>query len=277
MGGILHIVCGASAAGTSREALRRIGCEAEVAAFPCSLRYGALFRDFSDGSLRRYADEIGRLTGCAGTFEPLRDFVGVDFAAYDRVVVWHGDDVDERLMYYLVCALAPAAPLYEVDVTAVRPLLKHSVRGVSLSICSVDNVVWLYERIAIVGVEERKEAVSAWNGWRCSDAALRILSENGIAEVTEDFFDDIIVATCGTEYRKTARVIGEVLCATDFAVGDSFLLRRIVTLLREGRLSARAEEVPEKVRRAIAASGIEPLIVGGVDVSAMSLFSVKAV
>ena len=73
------------------------------------------------------------------------------------------------------------------------------------------------------------------------------------------------------------RVVGEILCATDFAVGDSFLHRRIVALLRENRLSARANAVPQRMRRAIEESGIAPIVVGGVDVSAMPLFSVAAV
>lgn len=277
MGRIVHVVCGASAAGTLREVLHHMGSTADVAVFPCALRYGALFRDFGDESLRRYAGEVERLTGGCGLFGPLRAFVGMDFVASDRVVVWHGDDVDERLMYYMVCALAPAAPLFEVDVAAVRPMLKHCGRGVSLSICSVENVEWLYGRIVPVDGLRMEAAAAAWNRWRCSDAALRIVSDDGIAEVAEDFFDGTVVAACGAEYRKAARVVGEALCATDFAVGDGFLQRRIVALLRAGRLSARAEDVSERMRRAIAAAGIVPVTVGGVDVSALPLFSIAAV
>ena len=110
MGGVLHIVCGAFAAGTLRAGLQGRRGET-VAAFQCGLRYGALFRDFGDAELYRYAAEVERLTGCVEAFEQLRAFVGTDFGRYDKVAVWHGGNVDETLMYYMVCALAAAAPL----------------------------------------------------------------------------------------------------------------------------------------------------------------------
>lgn len=276
MGGILHIVGGASAAGTLKAGLQG-RCGESVAAFPCGLRYGSLFRDFGEAELRRYAAEVGRLTGCVGAFDPLHAFVGIDFGGYDKVAVWHGGDVDETIMYYMVCALAADVALYEVRVGDVLPRLKYPVRYPSLAVCSADDAAWLCGRMTAVSTERRASAAGQWNIWRHSDAALRIPSEDGIAEVAEDYFDGEIVAACGTEYRKAARVAGEVLCATDFAVGDGFLHRRIVALLREGRLSARAEEVPERLRRAIMKAGIAPLAVGGVDVSAMPLFSVAAV
>lgn len=276
MGGILHIVSGASAAGTLKAGLQG-RCGESVAAFPCGLRYGSLFRDFGDAELRRYAAEVGRLTGCVGAFDPLRAFVGIDFGGYDKVVVWHGGDVDETLMYYMVCALAADVALYEVRVGDVLPRLKYPVRYPSLAVCSAEDAGWLRGRMTAVSAERRASAAGQWDIWRHSDAALRIPSEVGIAEVPEDYFDGNIVAACGAEYRKAARVVGEVLCAADFAVGDGFLHRRIVALLREGRLSARAEEVPERLRCAIMEAGIAPLAVGGVDVSAMPLFSVAAV
>lgn len=276
MGGVLHIVCGAFAAGTLRAGLQGRRGET-VAAFQCGLRYGALFRDFGDAELRRYAAEVERLTGCVGAFDPLHAFVGIDFGGYDKVVVWHGGDVDETLMYYMVCALAAAAPLYEVRVEDVLLRFKRRVRYPSLALCSVDDAMWLRGRMRVVSAERREAAVEQWRAWRQSDAALRIPSENGIAEVAEDYFDGEIIAACGTEYRKAVRVVGEVLCTTDFAVGDSFLHRRIVALLRENRLSARANAVPQRMRRAIEESGIAPIVVGGVDVSAMPLFSVAAV
>ncbi len=273
MGGILHIVSGASAAGTLKAGLQGT-CGGSVAAFPCGLRYGALFRDFGDAELRRYAVEVERLTGYVGAFDPLRAFVGIDFGGYDKVVVWHGGNVDETLMYYMVCALAADVPLYEVCVGEVLPRLKYPVRHPSLAVCSADDAAWLHGRMRAVSAERRASAAGQWNIWRHSDAALRIPSEDGIAEVPEDYFDGNIVAACSAEYRKAARVVGGVLCTADFAVGDGFLHRRIVALLREGRLSARAEEVPERLRCAIREAGIAPLVAGGVDVSAMPLFRV---
>ena len=233
-----------------------MGITADVAVFPCALRYGALFRDFGDESLRRYAGEVERLTGGCGLFGPLRAFVVMDFGACDkggRVV--RDDDVDERLMYYMVCALAPAAPFFEVDVAAVRPMLNiageayrcRSARWRMWSGCMGVSCPWrsahgggsrCVEQVAVFGCRAADSVgMTALQRWR------RISSTGAI------------VAACGAEYRKAVRVVGEVLCATDFAVGDGFLQRRIVALLRAGRLSARGPRMSERMRRAIAAAG----------------------
>ncbi len=224
MGRIVHVVCGASAAGTLREVLHRMGITADVAVFPCALRYGALFRDFGDESLRRYAGEVERLTGGCGV---VRAVEGVRRNGLRRLRQrWSCGTgmMDERLMYYMVCALAPAAPFFEVDVAAVRPMLKHCGRGVyrcrsarwrMWSGCMGVSCPWT--------VRAWKAAAAAWKRWRCSDAALRIVSDDdGIAEVAEDFFDRGYCAACGAGTAKAVQVVGEVLLLRILLSGTAF-------------------------------------------------------
>ena len=86
----------------------------------------------------------------------------------------------------------------------------------------------------------------------------------------------MILDSCRGEWQMAARVVGRLLCGVDFAVGDSFLHRRMVELARCGRLEVRTSERFLDKAGSAQESVETPTIVSGVDMSEIRLFDVKS-
>lgn len=276
---ILHIVQGYSARGTFRRFLKETNKAEEVLAFPTDFKHGAIFKDFSDDELQKRFLYLKTLyKDCDElTYETIHNFVNHDFNQYEKIVVWHGNNVDEWLLLYMMCALIKK-DIYEVDVEELKShfsRLRHSP-FLSLSCCSEENIIYLYDRIKPISNCQKQEYASQWERWSQSDAPIRIMdNQNNIVEVGEDYFDESLLSDCTTEYKMVARVIGETLYDTLFLVGDFFLHKRIIHLISINKLSAIQNEEFAKEIEVLSHSDEEQIIINGVNVTEMRFYSVR--
>ena len=278
----IHIVYGESGAAMLRLTLSDLGQEQEqVAAFPEILQYAPLFSDFSEKALCDYAKLCCQMFVSSDDGKQMHgsimQFIRTDFSVYDDIVVWSGDSVGDRLFYAMCCELV-ARPMLWVNVGEVRELLPNrNLRSISLAVCSVENINSLIKEPKPLLSKDIQSGREQWQRWSHSQAALRLLGATGeIVEADEDIFDEMILDSCRGEWQIAARVVGRLLCGVDFAVGDSFLHRRMVELARCGRLEVRTSERFLDKAGSAQESVETTTIVSGVDMSEIRLFDVKS-
>ena len=274
----MHIVYGESGAATLRLALSDLGLQDIVVSFPEVLQYAPLFTDFTDSSIRDYAlrcccMQVAKESVAERVAKVISTFVNADFGGYDKVVLWCGETAGDRLFGYMTCALV-GKDLSVVDLTPLRGVLPNPhVAALSMGHCSVENLKLLLGGVKPLAEGEKTANAELWHKWSKSVADLRLLSNKGeIVEADRQIFDDVILSASSGEWQPAARVVGRVLCQTDFAVGDSFLHRRIVELASEGKILVRQRDGVLYLEEGSADS----LYVGDVNLSELRLFEVKA-
>jgi hypothetical protein len=246
------------------------------------LNYAPLFPSFDDAEIEEYVARCGEILHISDEYvEKLNgdmlSFVKHDFSAYDEVVVWHGTSAGDRVFYDMVCSLV-SAPLSEVDLSPLRDMLPNpNVGALSMSLCSVDNLIALQERVQPIDAEQKLLAAKRWAGLSKSESALRVLNESEeIVEAEEEVYDESLLALCRGEWMKAPIVVGRLLCEVDFGVGDSFLHHRLISLARCGRLQVRPNAKCFNGSECIVERYAMPHIVNEVDLGELRLFEVKS-
>lgn len=277
----LHIVSGCAAGGTLKYYFKEVGIDEDVLAFKDTLRHAPIFRDFSDKELQNRSQNIELLFGkwdYLDYYTELYDFIHYDFDRYEKIVIWHGNSVDDRLLLYMACSLING-DLYYVDISEIKDLFPHLCKSpflLSLGACSIADTGILYGKIKPISSELKQQYIAEWNRWSASDASLRIVdSDNNIVEVGEDYFDELILSNCTSEYNVSARVIGKTLCDSNFLVGDSFLLKRIISLITQNKLSACNNDKFSTEIEESNSSDKNEIVINGVNVTQMRFFSIK--
>ena len=280
----LHIASEPSGIGTIKLFFKRSGINDKVLVFENTLKHASLssIKDLSNEGLKRRSQSLEKLIGKHhfpdSHLITLQDFIKYDFDKYDNIVVWHGNDVNGRLFFYMACSLIKGQ-LYEADTTEIKVLFPHLEQNpfiLPLACCSIDNIAVLYDKIKHISDDQKKEYALLWEKWSQSDAPIRIINkENAIQEVEEDYFDESILSNCTNEFRNVARVIGETLYGSNFLIGDSFLHIRVIDLITRKKLSAQENE---KFTQEIAASNLSDknkIVINGVNVTELRFFSIK--
>ena len=249
-----------------------------VAAFPDILQYAPLFSDFNHREVGEYATRCAKMgvvrsEDSSQLTNAILKFLQIDFSAYDEVVLWRGEGAGDRLFGYMVCALV-GRDLSVVDLALLRDVLPNpDIAALSMGHCSVKNLKLLLGGVKPLAESEKTANAELWHKWSKSVADLRLLANDGeIVEADRQIFDDVILSASSGEWQPAARVVGRVLCQIDFAVGDSFLHRRIVELASESRILVRQREGVILASNTLSQS----LFVGDVDFSELRLFEVKA-
>lgn len=274
---ILHITSGHSAAGVLRQCLRERALYDKVERSAGLLTYGPMPKDFSEKELMKRAQYLDAQFRCGATilYAEIGCLIKHDFDKYDKTVLWHGDNVEEQLLLYMLCSFIKKE-LYQADITALYELFPHfknTGRPLSLGSCSSENARIMYDKIEPISPGLKQKYSQRWNYWSKSESPLRIMCDNTILEADEDYFDDFILSKCSCEYQSAARVIGEVLGYTDQLIGDQFLHMRIVELIRKGKITAfNHVDIADDI-----ALCRNRVVVNGVDVTSIRLFSIKIV
>lgn len=276
----LHIVSGLAAAGTMKLYLKGIDSNDKIALWEAPFTYGPLFRDFSDKELKRRTSFFYNFFGHYeyDLYPAMHNIINRDFGKYQKVVVWHGDGVDECLLLYMICSLTEGQ-VYEADITELYELFPHfksTPFPLALAHCSVDNIRIMYDKIKPVPEEAKARYISEWHKWSKSDAPLRLIdNDNTIFEAGEDYFDNLILSVCSTDYTKAARIIGEVLFKSNQLIGDGFLHKRVIWLIRQNKLQAcNNKEATTEIEESNCTDA-NKIVVNGVNVTCMRFISVR--
>jgi hypothetical protein len=235
---ILHIAPGHSAGGSLRQAIRAAGRQDEVLFFRDDLSCGPIDSD----------DLAPRLEWSARFHNdweteaaPLRAFWERVTTSDDRLIVWFGRHSALELAFFLVWADRLGERPY--DIVDVPP---GPSRPAVVSILPELALVRLLGTERQVTAHETAEARRQWRKLRAENAPFRVVAPQGLVSAPADHFDHLLIEQVTPEWKKIARVIGDVYGIgwpdSYLHVGDLMLLGRVMALIDEGKLAA--EVVP---------------------------------
>ncbi|MFG0211942.1 DUF1835 domain-containing protein [Brevibacillus porteri] len=174
-----------------------------------------------------------------------------------NVILWHGQNASDSIgISYAIYMLRDKNISFQaIDVTAfsidcdykVRDLDGNEVSYVwkSAGALPPDWVMDTYQVKKNMPVPLIQSLILEWEKWSHSDKSmLRVYKQGEVLEVSEDYYDALILEHASKEFQKAARVIGTVMGESDQCIGDTYLIYRVHELIKQGLLQYQGELMP---------------------------------
>ncbi|WP_320054328.1 DUF3658 domain-containing protein [uncultured Acetobacteroides sp.] len=162
-----------------------------------------------------------------------------NFGSYDRVVIWHGNNIQEKMLLYLACTLLPEENLYEAAIT--NTVNQHGYTPIKLAECSSNTISMLLESIAPIDSKKKAEYKQEWIKSSQSDKLVRILSQGKIVEVDESYYDSYILSDCTEDFTPASQIVWNVMGSCGQSIADTFLKYRVKGLVKKNELCYNGE------------------------------------
>ena len=244
----IHIVNGNSAAGSLKFILKKENIDSvnEVFCFNDFLSTGPLFQIESDNGLQKRRSYISKLINKVNSNYPLNEIIDniselkeINFSDCDRIIVWHGNNAPERLMKLLCCKFINNEKLFEVDISSFQ-IDKKTPRAVGE--CTPQTLLTLLNNgLKKISQEEYSENIKTWDKLTLTDSDLRILNQGNLENVSESFFDQLILEQCTNEFTPALKIVGKVLGKSKQLIGDTFIVYRLFHLIETKRMKHQGE------------------------------------
>lgn len=162
-----------------------------------------------------------------------------NFGKYDRIIIWHGNNIQEKLLLYLTCALLPNENLYEAAITDA--IKQHGYTPTKLAECSSSSIAELLDSITPIDTNKKELYKQEWTKSAQSDKLVRILSQGNIVEVDESYYDSYILSGCTEDFTPATQIVWDVMGRCGQSIADAFLKYRVKGLVKKNELSYNEE------------------------------------
>ena len=240
----LHVVIGDSVGGSLRQAFKQVGHKAGVVAIRDDLSFGPI--NPPDPELRAAWARRELHLGAQETRWPADASWGTALSASGRRVVWvtrraaHEYAGFLELLWRLGDEACEVVDLTDVEVERRDGTLAFLRSTGELSPDRIrEGASW--DRAAPLAPAARERYREMWRRLRAENAPFRVVAGQDLVSAPISFFDELLLSCAGTEWQKTARVIGAALLKSEASVGDVVLLGRLRTLAAAGSLEARGD------------------------------------
>jgi Protein of unknown function/Domain of unknown function (DUF1835) len=248
-----HVAPGDSAGGSLRQAIREAGLDDEVLSFRDDLSCGPIDSDEPAARLAWWAQFVEGFE----EDNDLQTFWDRAEGCNDRIVVWFARHSARELAFFLAWADRFRDRSYDIlDVTGQRwPIVRPGGSTTQSEPARLVSYLPPYALKLLLGRErtitphEREESSRHWQRLKRENAPLRIVTTEGLASTSIDYFDSLLLQCATARWQKAARVIGEAMGRSSepyYQIGDLMLLMRMVALIGEGKLLAHGD--PWKMR-----------------------------
>lgn len=184
----------------------------------------------------------------------------------DIVYLWHGHCNREicGMMYSLYLLKDKDKNSYIVNVS--DKIIENDNRRIFAYIASSASEI-IPEKLAeyltlarkIEG-DEYKKLLNQWDELTKENSLLRSYINRNMQSVSEDYFDINILKFTDNEYKKSARVVGDVLGNTEPRITDDYIFWRIKELIKSGKISFKGKfGVMREMEISITDEGLEYL------------------
>lgn len=159
-----------------------------------------------------------------------------EISADDKVIIWHGENAVEMLSLMYAIKVLADYELYEMPVTEL----------LSCSPANNGNLVWhtseltpelvirLMDNEKIISPNRINELINNWDELEKTQNILRIMENNQIISVNDDYYDNVIIANCSEDFETAGRIIGKSISDSLNNASETFLARRLLLLNNEG-------------------------------------------
>lgn len=246
---ILHIVAGYGY--TLNRGLSMQGINANIVTFPSMFEEGYLPKDLSDKELCFYLQSLNLSPDeFRQRFDELKQFVSYDYTMLDKVVIWHGNHVNELMLLFFMCHLTDAK-LFHIDMTlgGINGLEKENSIGLGhFSPNDIAKVNWMNDVMKPISIQEKNEFALLWRHWVNIGGFYRRYNKsiNNIEILPDTFMDTEIHNQLQKESRFgliIARLMGKF---EDF--GDKIISDRLLSFWHSRRNDFEEQHVSLKPR-----------------------------
>lgn len=159
----------------------------------------------------------------------------ISFRKFDKIIIWHGNNIQEKLLLYLACALLPNENLYEAAIT--DDIRQHGYTPIKLTECSSSSISKLLDSITIIDRNKRELYKQEWIKSSQSDKLVRILDQGNVVEVDESYYDSYILSDCTEDFTPTSQIVWNVMGRCGQSIADAFLKYRVKGLVKQKELN----------------------------------------
>ena len=248
----IHIVFGDSAAGVLRHFLNKGESEFDgnIMNFRDDFSLGPLYEIDTEEGLKRRLEWFKRIFEKTGELDWFEEAARGIVDAYRKVIllgqganiiVWHGENASNQAGLRYLSSVLDEKDMYELDVSkacrAVRGENEYIPR--SLAEISPEEIGDIISHVKKVEMEKHAVLKDEWESLRKSLENLRILREEGIVGVNDEYYDDEILSSCTFNFKKAARVIGEAMGKSEQLIGDMYIDYRLRALIESKKIECR--------------------------------------
>jgi len=151
------------------------------------------------------------------------------FEDYDKIVVWHGNNARERMLFQLCCKRLSGKKLHAVNASHYKTESGYEMR--TLSEYPINMIQQPFEEIAPVDADTAARYAKEWSLLVETDYILRIFEDNEVKNVEADHYDRMILSHCTNEMMQAARIAGTVMSTCGQLVSDTYIFFRIRQLI----------------------------------------------
>ncbi|HYN76979.1 MAG TPA: DUF3658 domain-containing protein, partial [Lamprocystis sp. (in: g-proteobacteria)] len=234
----IHLVLGDSAAGCVRAACAACGLPGAVVGFADDLAQGPL----SDAQARAAyfrAQPVGDGMAVADGDAPFLQWPALidrlDLDCPDALIVWGGENVADTIFTAMACDRLTGRPelLLRIRVPEIdgRPYV---------AMYPPEQLARLYATRRPLSAADRVVLAQDFARIRDTCGPVRRLEQGRVVGVPSDYYDHLLLAACGPDWRPSGSVVGWAMAQCDGRnlLGDGFLSARLSYLVQIGRIEA---------------------------------------
>ncbi|WP_066506889.1 DUF1835 domain-containing protein [Abyssisolibacter fermentans] len=254
MGKFVHIVFGDSAAGILKYYFENIQNEfmGEIISFRDIHSVGPIYEIDTETGLRKRIEWLKNMVKVVSA-DDYFEYIEKEFiATYEniknididsKIVIWHEKNTDSQVGFRYLNKLLKNKELYEVNVSEsyIKDYNNNRYKPRSLAECAPEEINRFILTMKKLEKEKCNCLINDWEVLRTSKENLRILKDNKIIGVDENYYDHDILSNCTFNFRKAARIIGKTMGESDQLVSDTYLDYRVRKLIKSGKVEYRGK------------------------------------
>lgn len=164
----------------------------------------------------------------------------VSFSKDTSLIIWHGNEAAEQLMLYRYCNLLKDRDLYEIDLKDWKMNTKETNSN-CLATLNPKDLDGIFNNIKKIDASRKSFYAKEWERLKKDKKLTRILKNEKMISVEEDYYDKNILDNCTPEYKNAANVIGETMETQESTIGDYSLFYRVHVLISQKVLEYRGD------------------------------------
>ena len=234
----IHLVLGGSAGGCVRAAVVNYGLTGRVHVFDDDLSHGPLNNKQARAAyLRALYQNYGQLpedpVPSSADFESLSIHLAQDLTP--EICIWAGENASERTFLGMACH-----SLRDFKGTVTRVGASGLRAPPYIAAQTPAFLKSLFDQREEIDPVARSAFSESFLHLRDDGATLRKWEAGKIVDVSEDYYDSLLLTCCQKEWVSAARVVGTAMGRGDEhnLLGDVFLSGRLQHLIAEGLIEA---------------------------------------
>ncbi|WP_097026305.1 DUF1835 domain-containing protein [Clostridium peptidivorans] len=184
-------------------------------------------------------------------------------------------DSDVIYLWYGECSSEICGMLYTLELLKDRITNMYLI-NVSDIIKESANIVYTYRAVAEVMPEDLKkfikikrkielkeydDLINQWNSLKKDNSILRIFKDDKVESVNENYFDIDILKYTEKEFKKSARIVGNIMGFSETRISDDYIFWRVKELVKSGMIEFKGKfGIMREMEIKITQKGLEYLI-----------------